>query len=124
MTDKEKANTTTQKLWVFDPISVKHVDVSDSSVEFKIAFLDFLGIQRELTVSRSDCYFNFLEKVLKPMVALGYRYNTSIANAPNLIQTTICVFRPNPEAVKKALEQWKEQNQAQEAQVESSEAEN
>lgn len=118
MTDSKK-----QALWVFDPLTVKHVEVQKNNVIFKILFLDFLGIQRELTLSRSDCYFDFVEKVLKPMVALGYRYNTSIANAPNLIQTAICVFRPNTEAVKKAFEQWKEKNQAQEAPTESSEAE-
>lgn len=112
-----------QALWVFDPLVVKHAHVQENDVTFKVLFLDFLGIQRELNVSRSDCYFDFVEKVLKPMVALGYRYNTSIANAPNLIQTAICVFRPNPEAVKKALEQWKEKNQAQEVPAESSEAE-
>ena len=43
-----------QALWVFDPLVVKHAHVQENDVTFKILFLDFLGIQRELTVSRRD----------------------------------------------------------------------
>lgn len=113
-----------QALWVFDPVAVKHVDVKADCAFFQIAFLDFLGIQREITVSRGDCYFDFINKVLRPMVDLGYRYNTSIANAPNLIQTAICVHRPNPDVVKKAIEDWKERNKSQIASAELSDAVN
>lgn len=102
-----------QSLWAFDPVVVKHVDVADNNVTFELLFLDFLGIQKVLKVSRSDCYFNFIDKVLKPMVDMGYRYNTSIANAPVLIQTAICAFRPNPETVQKAIEAWQKSNKSQ-----------
>lgn len=102
-----------QAVWIFDPLAIKEVNVTNDATTFKIAFLDFLGIQKEVVVSRNDCYFDFMDRVLAPMVSLGYRYNTSIANAPNLIQTAICSYRPNPEALKKAIAAWKEKNKAQ-----------
>lgn len=102
-----------QAVWIFDPLAIKEVNVCSDATTFKIIFLDFLGIQKEVVVSRNDCYFDFMDRVLAPMVSLGYRYNTSIANAPNLIQTAICSYRPNPEALKKAIAAWKEKNKAQ-----------
>lgn len=108
-----------QAVWIFDPFAIKEVNVSPDATTFKIAFLDFLGTQKEVVVYRNDCYFDFMDRVLAPMVSLGYRYNTSIANAPNLIQTAICSYRPNPEVLKKAIAEWKKKNKAQEASTET-----
>lgn len=111
-----------QAVWIFDPFAIKEVNVSPDATTFKIAFLDFLGTQKEVVVYRNDCYFDFMDRVLAPMVSLGYRYNTSIANAPNLIQTAICSYRPNPEVLKKAIAEWKKKNKAQIASDETASA--
>lgn len=94
---------TNEQVWVCDALAITHCEVSDDAVIYTVTYADFMGLQRTIKLNREDCYFDF-PNVLKALVKGGYRYNTMLVQAPSIIQQRLTSYRPEAEAVQKALE--------------------
>ena len=102
---EQKQVPTAESVWVYDPIIVSAIQKEkDQDFLLTVEWVDFLGAVHTDTVERAECYFNF-PVVLRALVSKGYRFNTLIAQAPAMIQHQLTGFRPDPEKVKKALEE-------------------
>ncbi len=104
--EKQNAEAKQEQVWVCDALNITHCEVTDDAVIYTVTYVDFMGFQRTLKINREDCYFDFAN-VLKTLVKGGYRYNTMLAQAPAVIQQRLTSYRPEAEAVKKALEAMK-----------------
>lgn len=104
-----------RRLWVHDPLEIVHTDVSDSGVMYTVRFLDFLGLAHTINVKREDCYFAFVEKVLKPLVRLGFRFNTTLPAAISAIQAQLTAYRPDSKTVAEAVKKAQEAKKADKA---------
>ncbi len=104
----EKKTQTNEQIWVCDALEITHCEVNDDAVIYTVTYVDFMGLKREVKLNREECYFDF-PAVLKTLVKGGYRYNTMLAQAPAVIQQRLTAYRPNVEAVKKAIEEAQKQ---------------
>ena len=89
-------NTETNRVWIHDPITIAHTDVSDKGIVYTVVFQDFMGLSRKLQINRSDCYFNF-PSVVTYLVSHGFRFNILAPNSIHRLQRV--------EQVKQAIEQ-------------------
>lgn len=115
MAKAEKTTAQATQVWLHDPISIAHTEVSEKGVVFTVQFVDFMGLAREMKFDREDCYFNFAEKVLKPMVQNGFRFNTMLPAAAAHVQAFLTAYKPATkvvtDALKKVQEEQKEESQ-------------
>lgn len=113
MAKAEKPAQQATRVWLHDPISIAHTDVSEKGVTYTVQFVDFMGLAREMKFDREDCYFNFAEKVLKPMVQNGFRFNTMVPAAAAHVQAFLTAYKPAAgvvtDALKKVQEEKKEE---------------
>lgn len=112
---KVEEQTESRRLWVHDPIEIVHTDVSDAGVTYTVRFVDFMGLMHTITVKREDCYFAFAEKVLKPLVRLGFRFNTMVPAAVAAIQAQLTAYRPDPKTVADAMKKAQDAQKAEKA---------
>ena len=74
-----------------------------------------MGFGRVKEFVGEDCYFNFAEKVLKPMVQNGFRFNTMLPAAAAHVQAFLTAYKPATkvvtDALKKVQEEQKEESQ-------------
>lgn len=66
-------------------------------------------------MKREDCYFAFVEKVLKPLVRLGFRFNTTLPAAISAIQAQLTAYRPDSKTVAEAVKKAQEAKKADKA---------
>ena len=104
----EKNEQAKEQIWVCDALEITHCEVGDDEVVYTVTYVDFMGLKRSVKLSREACYFDF-PTVLKTLVKGGYRYNTMLAQAPAVSQQRLTSYRPNVEAVKKAIEEAQKQ---------------
>lgn len=117
MAKTEKVAQQATRVWLHDPISVAHTKVSEKGVTYTVQFVDFMGLAREMKFDRDDCYFNFTEKVLKPMVQNGFRFNTMLPAAPAHVQAYLTAYKPAADVVSGALKKVQEEQKEEKAQA-------
>ena len=95
-------------VWVCDPVGVAHCDVSDKGVVYTVRFVDFMGLTHDMQFNREDCFFNFPEKVMKPLVQNGYRFNTMLDETGRVLQAVFTQYKPEAQAVADAVQKLKD----------------
>ena len=105
---QQQAQPQKNKLWLFDPIQIVHTDVSSKGVVYTVRFVDFMGLTHDMQFNREDCFFNFPEKVMKPLVQNGYRFNTMLDETGRVLQAVFTQYKPEAKAVADAVQKLKD----------------
>lgn len=71
-------------------------------VFFRLKFIDFMNVVREIEVSRVDCFMNF-PSVLARLVNLGYCMDITNPEAIKQIQRRLTLLRIDPKAMKDSI---------------------
>ena len=108
---KQQAQPQKNELWLFDPIQIIHTDVSSKGVVYTVRFVDFMGLTHDMQFNREDCFFNFPEKVMKPLVQNGYRFNTMLDETGRVLQAVFTQYKPEAKAVADAVQKLKDGNE-------------
>lgn len=87
--------------WLADPIYFSGVNSTEKDgrrlTSYRLVFLDFMSIQREIHVSRTDCYMNF-QKVIEQLVEAGYCFDVTNPEAIRQLQRRLTLLRIDPRA--------------------------
>ena len=75
---------------------------------FHIGFTQETALKFDFMKEKEDCFFNFPEKVMKPLVQNGYRFNTMLDETARVLQAVFTQYKPEAKAVADAVQKLKD----------------